>query len=533
MADWKGGLVQFPRAFLGQPSRINIPAEFADEATLLAYLGMTAAELKKIWYYRAQMYRIFSIGQSPGKVRIINAPDKRLAFMQRQLAHKLAELYRLRNPVHGFAPKRSIKTNALVHLNRRFIVNVDISDFFDSISQNRIKGLLLSLGIDAKVSKIIAQLCCNNSCLPQGAPSSPVLSNMICFRLDKELLEFAKGARCLYSRYADDITFSSHQLPTALFETGVPPTGNFEPSHLKADLSQIFRNNGFTLNPKKAHYADLHSRRVVTGIKINESLNVDRRYVRNIRATLYAISILGIAEAEKKYHEKYRGRGSLAAHLQGEISFLAHIKGRSDPVARGITLRFNECFPTHQIMLMPTQAEIRDRAVWLVEHDEFQGTAFFLKGVGLVTAAHCVTNVSEVEVLHPEKRANRFKATIRRRDEHRDLAILDHQIPATEYLELESASRAIERGDRTTAVGYPEWAPGDQLNIRSGSVTSLTVKSAVRKIEVEQKLSQGMSGGPLLDIDCAVVGIIHQGGPSEGRDFAVHIDMLKEWFKKD
>lgn len=502
----------FSRAFLGQPIRINIPAEFADEANLLAYLGMTAGEVKKIWYYRARMYKNFSIGQSSGKVRMINAPDERLAFVQRKLAHKLVELYRLRNPVHGFAPKRSIKTNALVHLNRRFIVNVDISDFFNSISQNRIKGLLLSLGINPHVSNIIARLCCNNGCLPQGAPSSPVLSNMVCFRLDKELLAFAKGARCLYSRYADDITFSSHQLPTALFETGVPPTGNFQTSHLKTELIQIFRNNGFTLNPKKAHYADPHSRRMVTGIKVNESLNVDRRYVRNIRATLYSISALGAAEAEKKYHEKYSGRGSLAAHLQGKISFLAHIKGPSDPVVRGITLRFNECFPTRQIKLMPTQAEIRDRAVWLVEHDEVQGTAFFLKGVGLVTAAHCVAKVSEVEVFHPEKRANRFKATVRKRDEHRDLAILDHQIAATEYLELEFASRAIERGDRTAAVGYPEWAPGDELNIRSGSVTSLTVKSAVRKIEVEQKLSQGMSGGPLLDTDCAVVGVIHKGG---------------------
>jgi len=356
---------------------------------------------------------------------------------------------------------------------------------------------------------------------------------MICFRLDKEILKFAKGARCLYSRYADDITFSSHQLPTALFETGVPPTGNFEPGHLKAELIQIFQNNGFTLNPEKAHYADPHSRRMVTGIKINESLNVDRRYVRNIRATLYSISVLGAAEAQKKYHDKYSGRGSLAAHLQGKISFLAHIKGPSDPVVRGITLRFNECFPTRQIKVMPTQAEIRDRAVWVVEHPNGQGTAFFLKGVGLVTAAHCVTNVSEVEVLHPEKFANRFKATVRNLDEHRDLAILDHQIPATEYLELESASRAIERGNRTTAVGYPDWAPADQLNIRSGSVTSLTTKSAVRKIEVEQKLSEGMSGGPLLDTDCAVVGVIHKGGPNEGRDFAVYIDMLKEWLKKD
>jgi S1-C subfamily serine protease len=138
----------------------------------------------------------------------------------------------------------------------------------------------------------------------------------------------------------------------------------------------------------------------------------------------------------------------------------------------------------------------------------------------------------EVEVFHPSKHANTFKATVRKRDKHRDLAILDHQIPATEYFELESISRAIATGDPMTALGYPGWAPGDPLNIRPGSVSALTVKSAVQLIEVTQKLTQGMSGGPLIDANGAVAGIIHKGGPSEGRDFAVHIDMLSEWLKE-
>jgi RNA-directed DNA polymerase len=112
------------------------------------------------------------------------------------------------------------------------------------------------------------------------------------------------------------------------------------------------------------------------------------------------------------------------------------------------------------------------------------------------------------------------------------MAILDHQIPATEYFELEPISRAIAIGDPTTALGYPAWAPGDTLNIRPGFVSTVTVKSAVRLIEVTQKLAQGMSGGPLVDTSGAVAGIIHKGGPSEGRDFAVHIDMLRDWLKE-
>jgi RNA-directed DNA polymerase len=494
--DWKGDLVSSWRGLLGQPIRITIPPELASDTALLAYLGLGAAELKKIWYYRGRMYQHFSVAKGSNKVRMISAPDQRLKFLQRRLADKLTELYRPRNPVHGFIADRSVKTNALAHLHRHFVINIDLKDFFPTISQNRVEGMLSSLGVDDRVSEIIARICRNNGHLPQGAPSSPVLSNMICFRLDKRLMGIAKEARCIYTRYADDITFSCHQPPTALFEATLPSAGRFSPDLFSLKLRNAFQQNGFAINANKVHYADRHSRRIVTGLKVNELLNVDRRYVRDIRAALHSTETLGITAAEKKFHETHGGRSSLAAHLHGKISFLTHIKGQSDPVVRSITLRFNKCFPMRPIKVTPTPAEIRDRAVWVAEHSNDQGTAFFLKGVGLVTAAHCVKDVDEVEVLHPSKHANKFKATVRKRDEHRDLAILDHQIPATEFFELDAVSHVIATSDPVTAVGYPGWAPGDLLNIRPGFVSTLTIKSGVQLIEVTQKLTQGMSGGP-------------------------------------
>jgi RNA-directed DNA polymerase len=263
--DWKGDFVPYWGALFGRPIRITIPAELANEAALLAYLDLSAAELRKIWYYRGRMYQHFSIAKGPNKVRMISAPDKRLKFLQRKLADKLTELYRPRNPVHGFVAERSVKTNALVHLRRRFVVNIDFKDFFPTISQNRVEGMLSSLGIDARVAKIIARICCNNGHLPQGAPSSPVLSNMICFRLDKKLMGIAKEARCIYTRYADDITLSGHQPPTALFEVTLPPAGRFSPDLFAPKLRDVFQQNGFAINLDKAHYADRHSRRIVTG----------------------------------------------------------------------------------------------------------------------------------------------------------------------------------------------------------------------------------------------------------------------------
>lgn len=511
---------------------LPIPPELKDEDAFLTYLGVSAKELKKIWWFREHMYHQFEIAKGKDKTRIISAPDKRLKYLQRQIALLLDQLYRVRNPVHGFVIGKSVKTNALAHLRKRFVLNIDLKDFFPSITERRVVGVLESLGIESGVSSIIARICCHNSHLPQGAPTSPVLSNMICFRLDKQLLAFAKGTRCIYTRYADDITFSSYQPMTALFQGSVPSPGHCAPDLLGPALSAIVAANGFTINPDKVHYADQHSRRMVTGLKINELLNVDRRYVRNIRAALYSVETLGKVAAQEKFKSKYGGTSDLGKHLAGKISWLRYIRGQSDPVFRAIAVRFANSFPERKIEVAPTVAEIRDRAVWVVEHfegDMAQGSAFFLKDVGLVTAAHCVEGVETVEVYHPSKPANSFVATVLKRDEARDLAILKHAIPTTEYFELERSTRPVAVGDALIALGYPDFGPGDKLNVRDGTVSSLPVKGGVKLVEVTQKLPQGMSGGPLLNGDDTVTGIIYKGGPDEGRDFAVRIEMLNDW----
>lgn len=518
-----------PARLFGKHRSIPIPPEFADEATLLAYLGLGPKELKKIWWYQHRMYTQFSIAKGKGKSRVIMAPDQRLKILQSKLAPLLDRIYRVRNPVHGFVKNRSVKTNAEAHGRRRHVINLDLSEFFPTITENRVRGLLRSLGIAEGVADIIARLCCCHGRLPQGAPTSPVLSNMICYRLDTQLLKIAKSARAIYTRYADDITFSTYQPPSLLFQGSLPAAGRFSPDILAPAVISAFKGNGFTIHPDKTHYADRHSRRIVTGVKINAGLNVDRRYVRNIRAIMHSIETVGLADAQKR-HDDGGGKGKLEAHLRGKISYIAHLKGHPDPVVRSLALRYNKCFPGKPIKLTATVAERRDRSVWVIETDDHHGTAFFLKGVGLVTAAHCVEGADAVEILHPTKHATTFAVKVLKRDEHRDLAILDHAgIPETEYFELEPATNAIVKGAAVSAYGYPSWAPGDPLNERHGDVTAVTTKSAVQLIEVSQQLSQGMSGGPVLDTHGEVVGIIHKGGPEMGRQFAIHLSNLAKW----
>lgn len=519
------------RSVFGKRIPIEIPNELVEVGALLAYLGLGSKELKRIWWYRSRMYHRFSIAKGSGKLRYIHAPDRRLKMLQRKLAPLLDRLYRVRNPVHGFVSARSVKTNALAHGQRRFVVNLDLKDFFSTITENRVVGLLRSLGIKDDVASVVARLCCNDGHLPQGAPTSPVLSNMICYRLDTDLLKIAKSARAIYTRYADDITFSTYQPPGPLFEGSLPTTGRFPPEMLAAALKGAFLVNGFAVHLGKAHYADRHARRIVTGVKINAGLNVDRRYVRGIRAILHSIEVGGLASAQGRYADK-GGTGSIESHLRGKMSYLAHLKGQNDPVVRALVHRFNGSFAARPIKLTPTVEEMRDRSVWVIDGDEHTGTAFFLRGIGLVTAAHCVDGYDEVEVLHPSKHATRFKVRVLSRDLDRDLALLDHSgIGPAEYFELDPAANAADVHDAVGAFGYPDWAPGDRLNARPGHVSSLTVKFGVPKIEVTQQLTQGMSGGPILDARNEVVGIIHKGGPDEGRQLAVRLGVLLDWLK--
>jgi RNA-directed DNA polymerase len=516
------------------PVHVAIPPELASKAAFLAHLGVSPAELKKIWYHRERMYQNFNVAKKSGKPRPINAPDRRLKFLQRQIAEFLDTLYPVRKPVHGYMSGKSVKSNATSHLKQRFILNLDIKNFFDSITERRVSGILNAIGVPSDVAETVARICCYNGHLPQGGPASPVLSNMVCFRLDRALLKLAKDDKCIYTRYADDISLSSLRPLAPLFNGALPPTGPLAPGLLSAALQTAFANNGFVLNPDKIHYADKHSRRMVTGLKVNEGLNVDRRFVRNVRAALYAIET-DLAAAQTRYASDFGGKADISAHLKGKIAWLGNVKGLADPVYRALALRFNTAFPKRSIKVQPTRHERLDRSVWVIEqplndvNKYVQGSAFFLEGVGLVTAAHCVADVKEATIHHPSRRSNKFKVSVTHYSKHRDLAILAHTIPRTDFYELSKSPTAAVTGDPVVAIGYPDFGPADNVNIRNGTVSSTTTKSLIKLLEVNFKFIQGMSGGPVIDANDQVVGIIHKGGPEETRDFAIVIAEFDSW----
>ena len=187
------------------------------------FIGVPLQKLTYVLYIAKidNLYTSFQIPKRSGGVRTINAPQKDLLDMQKKLAKLLAthksivqeENHIKLNISHGFEKNRSIITNAKIHRNKRFVFNVDIENFFDSFHFGRVKGYFEknnNFELPSEVATIIAQLCCYKGVLPQGAPTSPIITNLICNILDIRLLKLGKKHNLDYSRYADDLTFSTN-----------------------------------------------------------------------------------------------------------------------------------------------------------------------------------------------------------------------------------------------------------------------------------------------------------------------------------
>jgi len=364
---------------------------------------------------------------------------------------------------------------------------------------------------------------------------------MVAYRLDHDLMGFAKSQRLRYTRYADDISLSSYAHPAVFFDGEVPSNGRISVDQLSTALKTIIRSNGFDINPDKLWFAGPDSRKEVTGLIVNEFTNVKRTFVRDLRAALYEIEKMGIAEAEKNYQERYNTKTSLEQVLRGRLEWIAQVRGRSFSGYRALARRFNKQFPAAAVPIHPTYADIAERAVWVVDvfiddKKSAQGTAFFLEGVGLVTANHVLENLKPGEhaILHrPSAPTKEFKVMpSSRRCPHRDLAILDHSVPSVDHLILPVATSPDHTNDDIIALGFPDYGAGDQLSKRPGNILGRATKHGVRMIEVSAVLAGGMSGGPIINDRYQVIGITHRGGYSEHKQLAVDISELLKLAKE-
>ncbi len=273
-------------------------------------------------------YTQFTVGKKSGGTRNINAPIEKLKTLQKNLSDLLLDCIDDINSTrakkstlaHGFVRERSIITNAEMHKNTKNVLNIDLEDFFGQFNFGRVRGFFISNNhflLHKEVATTIAQISCYNNELPQGSPSSPVITNLITHSLDIRLASLAKKYSCSYSRYADDITFSTrkNEFPEQIM---VQNGTIFTPS---SRLDAEIKRSGFRLNHKKTRIQYKDSRQDVTGLIVNKKIGVKKEY-RQITKSM-CNSLFHTGEFTKQVDGQHE-KGSIN-ELEGRLNFIDSI----------------------------------------------------------------------------------------------------------------------------------------------------------------------------------------------------------------
>ncbi|MDR0703336.1 MAG: reverse transcriptase family protein [Azoarcus sp.] len=297
-----------------------------DSLELAQAMGLELGELRFLAYERQvsriHHYRRFEIAKKTGGARLISAPMPRLKRAQYWILDNILAKAPAHPAAHGFIPGRSIRGNAAPHVDRAVVINLDLKDFFPSIHYPRIKGVFRELGYSGQIATLLGLLCTETPVnetvvdgerryvangprhLPQGAPTSPMLTNLLCRRLDARLGGIAQKLGFSYTRYADDLSFSADG----------PAQGHV--GKLLWRVRRIIAEEGFTPHPDKQQVMRRSRRQHVTGLTVNDKLSVDRATYRRFRATLHQIETSG---PEGKH---WNGNPNALAALEGYARFI-------------------------------------------------------------------------------------------------------------------------------------------------------------------------------------------------------------------
>lgn len=298
--------------------KIEALQKITTKPELAALLGIKASVLTySLYIVKPQnQYIQFKIKKKNGGERLISAPTNKLKSIQSALSNLLLdcldEIYKnkfpdseiakqkLKHPKvlkikigsaknkqpslsHGFERNRSIITNAMMHIGKKNVLNIDLEDFFGSFNFGRVRGFFIkneNFKLDPNIATVIAHIACYNGELPQGSPCSPVITNLITHSLDIRLATLAKKHSCTYTRYADDITFSTRK------DTFPESVMRQEVREYKAGkkLCSEIKRAGFSIKESKTRIQYADSRQDVTGLIVNQKPNVRREYWRTVRA---------------------------------------------------------------------------------------------------------------------------------------------------------------------------------------------------------------------------------------------------------
>ena len=320
-------------------------------------------------------YHQFDIPKkSGGEPRHISAPSKGLSHILHYVNIILKAIYQPSDYAMGFVEGRNVVDNASRHIGQNYVFNTDLENFFPSIEQARVwkRFQLPPFNFSQKIASVLAGLCCIRKdlgdgnftyILPQGAPTSPLITNAICDKLDRKLCGLARRLGLHYSRYADDITFSSMH---NVYQEG----GTFQ-----TELKHVIEGQGFHMNERKTRLQKLGQRQEVTGLVVSNRVNTSKEYIAGIRNILHIWEKYGYNDAYKRFYPKYKadkgsvksGEPMLENVLYGKLQYLKMVKGAKDPVYVALQARYDR-------LTSPVHANIKQKLDYLRSFtiDEFE-----------------------------------------------------------------------------------------------------------------------------------------------------------------
>ena len=456
----------------------------------------------------------------------------------------LYEVYSCKDCQHGFVKKRNIVTNAKEHLNTKNLLNIDLENFFDTINFGRVRGLFLEkpFNFNNEVATTLAKIVCENNKLPQGAPTSPILSNMICHTLDNNLGKYCQKHGCTYTRYADDITISSnaYKFPKQIAKRDASNSIVLGNKIIKI----IEEESGFLINKSKVKLAGKMQRQEVTGIIVNEKINVKKIYIKNLRALLYNCRKYGIDKISKKHFPNLNENDAvyrLKEVIKGKLNFLKMVKGEYDKVflkyaKEYINLTGEEIFDIDKIK--ETREYIEERIAVIVSEDwSSQGTIQFVNRIGAITSTHVFVNE---ETLGKEKFSGYIDGTFKdpiltenlsyfyycTKAENRSKNIpflkINNENIKSDVIKFDLKNQKkfklnykdkINIGDKVIIAGYGEFMDFNSTSVVIDNAEVIAERTifGIKAKCINKKIYHGMSGGPVLNENREVIGIIYFG----------------------
>lgn len=262
----------------------------------------------------ASFYRTFSIPKKSGGERIINEPLPSLKEVQHWMLEEILNKHPVSRYAKAYVQKRSIRDNARFHVNQKLVLTIDIKNFFPSLQFKKVLGVFLQIGYSLPVATILSKLCCLNGELPQGAPTSPALSNILMIKVDKRISNFSRKKGIRFTRYADDMTFS----------------GDFEPGMVVKFVREVLKEENLRINYKKIRTRHPGQRQEVTGVVVNEKIQAPKDLRKKLRQSVYYIEKFGLASHLKKTEN---ARANHIYYLLGVANFILFLNP-SDHEAR-------------------------------------------------------------------------------------------------------------------------------------------------------------------------------------------------------